>query len=133
MIQNQQPRGQNIVEFALTIGISIFFVLMIFEFGRVIFTYSVLSGAAREGARFASVNHDDPDTRESQIDAYIRTRVPGLDASLDEPKTLNTGFAWQPPGTKEISVTVTLSYAYGAILPFFPLNLNTRSSMNLEY
>ena len=130
MIQNQQPRGQTLVEFVLTIWFSIFIVFMIFEFGRVIFTYSVLSNAAREGARFASVHHDDPDTRENQIDAYILTRVPGLDKSTK----LITDFTWwQPTDSKEISVTVTLSYTYGAILPFFPSNLNTRSSMNLEY
>ena len=124
--------GQTLTEYALTITISLMFLFMTFDFGRAIFTYSVLSNAAREGARFASVKFSDTN-RDDLIDTYIQTRIPGIDPI----PVLTTNIDWHLQNTKEISVTLSLSYPFdpliGEIIGINPITLGARSSMMLEY
>lgn len=47
-----REQGQALVEFALVIPLLLLLLLGIIELGRMIFTYSMIIGAAREGARF---------------------------------------------------------------------------------
>jgi Flp pilus assembly protein TadG len=47
--------GQSLVEFALGLLVFLLMVFGIFEFGRAIYTYSVVAHAAREGARVGAV------------------------------------------------------------------------------
>ncbi len=51
----KQVRGQSLVEMALVLPILILIVLGLLEFGRAFFIYTVVSNAAREGARFGIV------------------------------------------------------------------------------
>jgi Flp pilus assembly protein TadG len=51
----QSARGQSLVEFALTIPIFILLLFGLIDGGRLVYQHSVLSQAAREGARLASV------------------------------------------------------------------------------
>lgn len=48
-------RGQELVEYALTLPILLLFVLGIMEFGVTIFAYNSIANAAREGARVGAV------------------------------------------------------------------------------
>ena len=50
-----RPEGQTLVEFALVLPIFVLIVVGIFDAGRAVYTNSVLSQAAREGARLAAV------------------------------------------------------------------------------
>jgi hypothetical protein len=52
----ERERGQSLVEMALTLPILIFVFLALFDFGRLLFLYSEVSNAAREGARWGSVS-----------------------------------------------------------------------------
>src|SRR6188472_2359657 len=47
-------RGQSLVEFAMVLPILLLVVFGVFDVGRLVYTNSVLSQAAREGARLAS-------------------------------------------------------------------------------
>jgi Flp pilus assembly protein TadG len=49
-----QMRGQGMVEFALALPILLLLVLGIFEFGRLMITYTSVYAAAREGARYGA-------------------------------------------------------------------------------
>ncbi|MBN1919646.1 MAG: pilus assembly protein [Anaerolineae bacterium] len=49
---NRRSKGQGLVEFALILPLLLLILLGIFEFGRVLFIYSSLFNAAREGARY---------------------------------------------------------------------------------
>jgi len=50
--KKDKSRGQSMVELALILPIVLLVVLGIIEFGRAFFIYTVVSGAAREGARY---------------------------------------------------------------------------------
>jgi hypothetical protein len=52
--EKNQKRGQTLVEFALAIPIFLILIFGIFEFGRVMLTYTSVFTASREAARYAA-------------------------------------------------------------------------------
>ena len=56
MSRGNRRRGQALAEFALVVPLFLILVFGIVDFARGIFAYSVLSNAAREGARYAMVH-----------------------------------------------------------------------------
>src|SRR5580658_9660376 len=54
-----QQSGSILIEFSLSIWILFLLTFLIFEFCMTIYTYSVLSNAAREGVRYAIVHGTD--------------------------------------------------------------------------
>jgi len=52
-------RGQSLVEFAMIIPIFLLLGVVIFDLGRGVYYYSAIHNAAREGARYGSVNKED--------------------------------------------------------------------------
>ncbi|MER3399978.1 MAG: hypothetical protein C4313_02410 [Thermoflexus sp.] len=50
----ERSRGQGLVEFALILPVLLLFMLGIMEFGRLLFIYTEVSNAAREGLRAAA-------------------------------------------------------------------------------
>lgn len=67
--------GQSVVEFALVLPILLLVLLGIIDFGRVLSTGYVVSHAARDAARYASVGASDPTI--SQVVASETSSVPG--------------------------------------------------------
>ena len=56
----QKQLGQSLLEFSLTLPIVFLLIMGIIEFGRLLITYTAISSASREGARFgAAVGNDD--------------------------------------------------------------------------
>lgn len=51
----RREHGQSLVEFALLIPVLMIFVVAVIDFGKALFTYQVITNAAREGARRAAV------------------------------------------------------------------------------
>ncbi len=51
--------GQSMVEFALILPLMVLFVAGIFDLGRAFFADITITNAAREGARYGVLNHDD--------------------------------------------------------------------------
>ena len=51
-----QSRGQNMVEFALTLPLCLVLLLACLDAGRLLGAYVALKNVAREGARYASLN-----------------------------------------------------------------------------
>jgi hypothetical protein len=55
----KSQRGSALVELAMTLGITIFLIFGFFEMVMMVYTYSVLSDAAKEGVRYAVVHGAD--------------------------------------------------------------------------
>ena len=89
-------RGATLVEVALLLGIFLLFLFGIFEYGRYLMVLHVATNAARDGARYASVNvardgnfdtagaplNDSLGDPLVAIEEYTRRRMGGLDGML---------------------------------------------------
>lgn len=58
LIQKPDAKGQGMVEFAMVFPLLLFVLLGIFEFSRLMFTYSAVVSASREAARYGSAIQD---------------------------------------------------------------------------
>ena len=68
MKTNRQIRGQGLVEFALVLPLILLVIIVFIELGRIVYYYSALNNAVREGARYAIVNQFASSTeRKSEI------------------------------------------------------------------
>lgn len=96
------------IEFALTVSITLLMTFGMIEFSRVVYTVSILQWAAQAGARAAIV---DPDHIDSvAVTDAVRDRMAGFDLS-----TLSVAVGTPDPSTNEI--TVSLAYTFEFILP----------------
>jgi hypothetical protein len=67
-----RSRGQALVEFALIFPVFMLILFGLFDVGRAVFAYTAITNAAREGARLAIVNQDEPSIG-TQIDEQVTT------------------------------------------------------------
>src|SRR5215472_1385009 len=81
----------TVVETALVVSICLMFLFGILEYGRYLMTLQALTNAAREGARWAAVNTNDPNANPT-LDAqqYTLSEMAGLDQQLQG----SSGGAW---------------------------------------
>ena len=136
--QRRKFRGQDLVEYALLVPITLMCLLMIVDLGRVTYAYSVIFNAVREGARYGSVHFQDEGTRTAEVKTYINSRVPGITINLDD-VIVN----WVQPGVigEPDRLTVAISYDFDPITPFIEgllgggdlFTIGTQATMNLEY
>lgn len=116
-LQNEQ--GQTMVEFALTILLTLTLVFGIIEFSRLVYTASILQWAAQAGARAAMVG--DP------VEAAALDRMAGLDTGRVSVTTTGPG--------ADNEYTVELGYRFEFIVPLISsisggdLELSARASM----
>jgi len=97
-------QGQDAVEFALIL-LTLFVVLMgIFDMGRLVYSYSVLFNAAREGARYGIIHPTDS--------AGIQGKVKAMAIGLDPAALTITS---NQPDSKDIRVQ--LSYQFTLVTP----------------
>ncbi len=102
--------GQGLTEFALVVPLLMLMVVGLFDLGYAVFTYNMISNAAREGARVAIIRtHTDAD-----IDARIYAAAPGLNLpSCPTCITINPS----PNRTFDDPVHVTVTYTYVPMTP----------------
>lgn len=121
-----RQRGSNIVELALTLPVLLWILIGILDMGRAVFAQNMISNAAREGARYGSVDPSDT--------AGITQRVNDTALGLD-PANLAVGV-----DATLVTVTVTVTYTFTPVTPMIgdaigaggTLTINARSTMNLE-
>jgi len=131
IINPSKFRGQATLEFALVFPLILLLILFTFDLGRVIFYQSVIHNAAREGARFGSV---DPD--------YTRTYDIVVDYTflLDQSQlVIDPVFVPNPCNILDCTVSVNITYDVKPITPILPIfltdseiHLNATSTMRLE-
>ena len=117
-------RGQTVVEFALAATALFTLVFGIIDFGRALFTYDIVTNAARIGSRYAIVHGSAcslascPATS-AAIQSYVQSQVSGIATSqLSVTATWSNASGCTDPnyqGTNCI-VTVTVSYPFKLIL-----------------
>lgn len=113
-------RGQAAVEFALVLPVLLLLVMGIFEFGRIFFSYLVISEMAREGARYGVVGHTN-----TEIESHIES----LNTALDPARLVITVTPPDANRGRGGGLTVAVDYSVdlvaplvGAVLPDpFPL------------
>lgn len=59
MDRQNRVRGQNLVEFAVILGVLILIILGVFDLGRAFHSYIVITNAAREGANYGAMHPAD--------------------------------------------------------------------------
>ncbi|HEX5430640.1 MAG TPA: TadE/TadG family type IV pilus assembly protein [Bryobacteraceae bacterium] len=111
-------RGAAILELAL--GFLVFFIVLysIMEFGRVIVSYNILAGAAREGARYAIVHGSASGSAASasDIQTLVREWAIGLDANSIAVTTTPDPSSASPGSTISVKASYTLTPFTGLIL-----------------
>ena len=79
-------RGQNLVEFAILLPVLVLFLLIIIDLGRVVYSYSALHNAVREGARYGIINPGSSAGIESRVRQYaIGLNQNSLTVAVDSP------------------------------------------------
>jgi TadE-like protein len=138
--------GQAVTEFALIFPLFLLVVLLVVDLARAIFVYSVISDAAREGARYAIVHGTEsatdnppvsgPGSGDPDGSVYVAPQSKAVAVGIDQ-SVLNVGVCWGfgcqvPPdcraGTNlanapvaNIPVTVRTCYAFRPIT-FTPIH-----------
>jgi Flp pilus assembly protein TadG len=98
-VERRDERGAALVEFALVLPILVFLLFGIIEFGRLLNTQVMITSAAREGARFATLG-----SSASAITSQVRASCPSLVA--DDVLVAVTNAA----GASGTAVTVSVTY-----------------------
>jgi Flp pilus assembly protein TadG len=129
----KMDRGSTLVEFSLVAFMFIMILLGVVEMGRMVLVYTTVANAARAGARYAIVHGGDrtgsgvngpsgPGST-TQIQTVVQNfasaglvNVSNLNVNVTYPNGANT--AGSP-------VSVTVSYTYDPLIPFFSTLLNT--------
>lgn len=127
----KRTRGQSLVEFALTLPIFLLVVFGLIDLGRAVYVNNSLAEAARDGARYGSVQARAwNDSRRTDVETWILDRLDAVPAptATVECETANAGLGC----TVEDILTVTVTSDVEMITPIIgqilgPLSLEGRS------
>ena len=135
-----RQEGSGSLEFALSAVILLTLVLGIMQMSLAVYTYHVISEAAREGTRYAMVRGDTCTVSASQIQSYVKSI--GLPAIQSSNMTVTTTYSDYPAGSgctpnancanPGNMVTVKVVYAFPFSIPFVPsstLSMTSTSAM----
>lgn len=133
--QNRSDRsqhGQSLVEAAVFVPILVLLLAAAVDFGRVFDAYIVLTNAAREGARFGSVN---PTLPVDQVQALVVADVVGSGTNITEMADFGSRGTVTVVGQESTStkVKVTVSYPFnlwfGGIIGISQVTLTKTAEM----
>jgi hypothetical protein len=130
-------RGQALVEFSLVLPIFVLLMLVVFDFGRGIYTYNGLSEAAREIARTTIVNPGlvlGSSVATQRSVATQKSLVPGLQVVSYQCVEIDGTPSSDDPCISHdfVKVTVASSYVPTALLGLGgPINLTATSTLEV--
>jgi Flp pilus assembly protein TadG len=105
-----EATGQALIEAALTLPLLLILSVSVFEFGRAFQYWQILTNAAREGARIATL----PGTSDTAVSSRVYTYLDG--GAVTSPDTAVVGVVRDTPidigGTTAPGSTVTVSYPF---------------------
>ena len=131
MLRRTRQKGVAAVEFAIVAPIVFFLVLALFQFAGLLMNQNVMSAAAREGARFASLPQA---TSENDVVAKVEERLSrgGIDPNLVDVDVNPTALGSLNSG---VSVSVSVTCPMNKMVwigPFIPSNLNVSAQFACE-
>jgi Flp pilus assembly protein TadG len=106
--------GQTLVEFALILPVFMFLVVVIFDFGRVIYYYNAIHNAAREGARYGVIHPseiDYDDIKAVAVKYAIGVGITNANVTVQPGPFENVGNFDNP------TIKVTVSFDFSPITP----------------
>ena len=110
-------RGSVIVESALCLLAFLMVVFAIMDFSRAVSAYNILSGAAREGTRYAVVHgkYSGAVASSSDVSNSVKKWALGLN-----PQSLTTTTTWTPDNKPGSTVKVQVVYSFSPLTPAMP-------------
>ncbi|MEA3377944.1 MAG: TadE family protein [Chloroflexota bacterium] len=129
-------RGQELVEYALTLPILLLLVIGIMEFGVTIFVYNTMANAAREGARVGAVMDGTLDEIREPVKQAVVDRTGGLSLSPDDNITVVLTATESPTDTIQVTVHYTHTMITGLMVQAVggdaKLHMSSQASMRRE-
>ncbi|MDB5073764.1 MAG: TadE family protein [Candidatus Eremiobacteraeota bacterium] len=131
-----RERGNALVEFAIASTAALTLMLGIIDSARALYTYHLVSSAARQGTRYAMVRGSSctaagcPASADT-IQTYVRGLAPGIDpSSLAVTTTWSSASGCTDPANQGAGcvVAVNASYPFRFIIPLLPRFTMTMSS-----
>src|SRR6266511_3740275 len=131
-------RGATQVEFALSILTVVILIFWTFEMAMVVYTYSVLSDAAKEGVRYAIVHGSqngspsgpsDYSNVVSKVNSYAQLSLHDISAINVSPSYIDN----DNDAPHRVSVTVTYTYVPYIKLPFTSPTITTSAQGRIVY
>jgi len=136
-------RAQALVEMALLLMVILIIAMIVLDLGRAFYYYTVISNAAREGARYGIVNPTEPDGDVNLvgIESAVREKAVGIDQDileLDPLPDLNC-IKYDLGGYCTLrTITVSTVYTFTPVTPIIGnfigsgITLNASSTMRVE-
>jgi Flp pilus assembly protein TadG len=138
--RKNSQRGATMVEFALSILLTVFVIFWTFEMVMMVYTYTVISDSAKEGVRYAIVhgaNSGTPSTPKdtSAVDAVVKDYAKYSLHDLSG-TALSVATAYPDATNKAphpVSVTVTYQYQPYINLPFTSPTITATAEGRIAY
>lgn len=128
--QRRRERGQSLVETAIVFPILLLLLAATVDFGRAFDAYIVLTNAAREGARFGSVN---PEMTVEEIEDIVITDIMGSGTNLTPiiESDIVVTVDGQEAGSEAVTIQVSypLDLWFGRLIGIDTLTLSKTSVM----
>jgi Flp pilus assembly protein TadG len=134
-------RGSALVEFAIASTVALTMIFGIIDFGRGLYTYHLVTNAARAGSRYAIVHGSacavtGCPASSDDIQTYVRGLAPGIDPnSLAVTTTWPGGCIGANTNGPGCPVTVTVTYPFRFIVPLLPrftMSMSSASTMSIS-
>jgi Flp pilus assembly protein TadG len=111
----RDERGAALVEFALVVPFLMIIMCATIDFGLAVYTLNNLTGAVREGARYAAIMPNAPQPNDTAVKNRVYTSITGLNPTLTPSYVKGLiGNTAVDPISGNITVTIT---GY----PFYPM------------
>ena len=116
------------VEFALAGSIFLLIVFGTIDFGRIVFTYSQLDNAVREGARYGKVHcADTANIKNRVIEKAVTINLTTADVAV-----ATSGGCVPPAGRVTVSATTTFQAVSQSFLGLAPFTLVSSATVDVE-
>jgi hypothetical protein len=125
----RREEGQATFEFVLILPFFILFLLLLVDFGIMMYEYVSVSNAVREGARYGAVNCGDGACTAAEVCARVVDRSGGIlsDSECDTPAVT---VGWPDGSDRGDSVVVKVTHPYHFL--FFPASIDVVSCADMR-
>jgi Flp pilus assembly protein TadG len=130
--QNHSEKGQSLLEVAVALPILVLLLAIVVDASRVFDALIVLTNAAREGARFATI---EPSPTVAQIEALVVQDITGSGTNITQMQDFSTDDVDVVFGSTAITVTVSYEFDlwFGGLLGVPTIAVSKQSVMPLFY